>query len=62
MKKPVSSHRWNEIIPNWHLTDQRHLQSLVELLQDVGQLLGQYYRVDDDPSGNELPDQLIFLA
>ncbi len=44
------------------MADQRHLQSLVELLQDVGQLLGQYYRVDDDPSGNELPDQLIFLA
>jgi uncharacterized membrane protein len=34
---------------------------LVALLGDVGQLLRQYYQLDNDPNGNELADKLIYL-
>ena len=39
----------------------RQVDSLVELLSDVGQLLRQYYQLEHDPSGNEIADKMIFL-
>ena len=39
----------------------RHIDSLVALLGDVGQLLRQYYQLDNDPSGNEIVDKMIFI-
>ena len=39
----------------------RNIDSLVALLGDVGQLLRQYYQLDNDPSGNEIADRMIFI-
>ncbi len=36
-------------------------ESLSELLDEVGQLLRQYYYLENDPSGNELSDTVVFL-
>lgn len=43
------------------LANQKMEESLTDLLDEVGQLLGQYYHLEDDPSGNELSDTVIFL-
>lgn len=36
-------------------------QSLSELLNEIGQLLRQYYQLEDDPEGNELSDTVVHL-
>ncbi|WP_201588064.1 TPM domain-containing protein [Psychrobacter jeotgali] len=36
-------------------------ESLSDLLNEVGQLLRQYYHLEHDPSGNELSDTVVFL-
>lgn len=35
--------------------------SLNELLDEIGQLLRQYYHLEHDPEGNELSDTVVFL-
>lgn len=35
--------------------------SLADLLDEVGQLLRQYYHLEHDPAGNELSDTVVFL-
>lgn len=35
--------------------------SLSDLLDEVGQLLRQYYHLENDPAGNELSDTVVFL-
>lgn len=37
------------------------VQSMTTLLSDIGQLLRQYYYLEEDPKGNELSDELIYL-
>lgn len=39
----------------------KQVDSLCGLLDDVGQLLRQHYRLSHDPRGNELPDKLVYL-
>lgn len=41
--------------------NQKNEQSLTDLLEEVGQLLRQYYHLEDDPAGNELSDTVVFL-
>lgn len=36
-------------------------ESLTDLLDEVGQLLRQYYYLEHDPEGNELSDTVVFL-
>ncbi len=36
-------------------------ESLSELLDEVGQVLRQYYHLEDNPEGNELSDTVVFL-
>ncbi|WP_227429958.1 TPM domain-containing protein [Psychrobacter sp. I-STPA6b] len=36
-------------------------ESLSELLEEIGQLLRQYYYLGNDPAGNELPDGVVVL-
>lgn len=36
-------------------------ESLAELLDEVGQVLRQYYHLEDNPEGNELSDTVVFL-
>ena len=36
-------------------------ESLSELLEEIGQLLSQYYHLEHDPAGNELSDSVVFL-
>ena len=36
-------------------------ESLMGLLDEIGQLLRQYYRLENDPAGNELSDTVVFL-
>ena len=43
------------------IANQRVEASLTELLDEVGQLLSQYYHLEHDPSGNELSDTVVFL-
>ena len=35
--------------------------SLAGLLDEIGQLLRQYYHLEDNPSGNELSNTVVFL-
>lgn len=35
--------------------------SLADLLDEIGQLLRQYYHLEHDPAGNELSDKVVFL-
>ena len=35
--------------------------SLAELLDEIGQVLRQYYHLEHDPAGNELSDTVVFL-
>ena len=39
----------------------KQVDSLCGLLDDVGQLLRQHYRLSHDPRGNELPDKVVYL-
>lgn len=43
------------------LAQQQLVQSLENLLDDIGQLLRQYYYLEHDPAGNELSDTVVFL-
>lgn len=43
------------------IANQKMEESLSELLDEVGQLLRQYYYLEDNPSGNELSDTVVFL-
>ena len=36
-------------------------ESLSDLLDEIGQLLNQYYHLEHDPAGNELSDTVVFL-
>ncbi|MGP9689567.1 TPM domain-containing protein [Psychrobacter sp. AOP22-C1-C5] len=36
-------------------------ESVGELLEEVGQVLRQYYQLEDNPSGNELSNTVVFL-
>lgn len=42
--------------------NQKFEDSLCELLDEIGQLLRQYYYLENDPSGNELSDSVVFLT
>lgn len=43
------------------ITHQKVEDSLTDLLDDIGQLLSQYYQLEDDSAGNELSDTVVFL-
>ncbi len=43
------------------IANQKMEASLSELLDEVGQLLRQYYHLEHDPAGNELSDTVVFL-
>ncbi|MGP4713802.1 TPM domain-containing protein [Psychrobacter sp. DM8] len=43
------------------IANQKMEASLIELLDEIGQLLRQYYHLEDDPEGNELSDTVVFL-
>ncbi len=43
------------------IANQKIEESLTELLDEVGQLLRQYYYLEQDPAGNELSDTVVFL-
>ncbi|WP_201617439.1 TPM domain-containing protein [Psychrobacter urativorans] len=43
------------------IANQKTEDSLADLLDDIGQLLSQYYRLENDPAGNELLDTVVFL-
>ena len=43
------------------IAHQKTEESLSELLDEVGQVLRQYYHLEHDPAGNELSDTVVFL-
>lgn len=43
------------------IANQKTEESLTELLDEIGQVLRQYYHLEDNPSGNELSDTVVFL-
>lgn len=43
------------------IANKKPAESLTELLDEIGQLLRQYYRLEDDPAGNELSDTVLFI-
>ena len=43
------------------IANQKTEESLAELLDEVGQVLRQYYHLEQDPAGNELSDTVVFL-
>lgn len=43
------------------IAEQKTEESLINLLDDIGQLLRQYYHLENDPEGNELSDTVLFL-
>lgn len=43
------------------IANQNTEESLAELLDEVGQVLRQYYHLEQNPSGNELSDTVVFL-
>ncbi|MBA2058422.1 TPM domain-containing protein [Psychrobacter cryohalolentis] len=43
------------------IANQKTEESLTELLDEVGQVLRQYYHLEQNPSGNELSDTVVFL-
>lgn len=43
------------------IATQKTEESLAELLDEVGQVLRQYYHLEHDPEGNELSDTVVFL-
>lgn len=43
------------------ITNKKTEESVAELLDEVGQVLRQYYQLEDNPSGNELSNTVVFL-
>lgn len=43
------------------IANQKTEESLTDILDEVGQLLRQYYHLENDPAGNELSDTVVFL-
>ncbi|MDN5664662.1 TPM domain-containing protein [Psychrobacter celer] len=43
------------------IANQKTEESLLELLDEVGQVLLQYYHLEHDPAGNELSDTVVYL-
>ena len=43
------------------IANQTTEESLAELLDEVGQVMRQYYHLEHDPAGNELSDTVVFL-
>ena len=43
------------------IANKKTEESLTELLDEVGQVLRQYYHLEQNPSGNELSDTVVFL-
>ncbi|MBH0086679.1 TPM domain-containing protein [Psychrobacter sp. SCQQ22] len=43
------------------IANQKTEESLAELLDEVGQVMRQYYHLEHDPAGNELSDTVVFL-
>ncbi len=43
------------------IANQKTAESLTDLLDEVGQLLRQYYHLENDPQGNELSDTVLFI-
>jgi len=43
------------------IANQKTEESLTELLDEIGQVLRQYYHLEHNPSGNELSDTVVFL-
>ncbi|HCN16546.1 MULTISPECIES: TPM domain-containing protein [Psychrobacter] len=43
------------------IANKKTEESLTELLDEVGQLLRQYYHLEHNPAGNELSDTVVFL-
>ena len=43
------------------IANQKTEESLLELLDEVGQVLRQYYHLEHDPAGNELSDTVVYL-
>ena len=43
------------------IAKQKTEESLLELLDEVGQVLRQYYHLEHDPAGNELSDTVVYL-
>ncbi|MBH0097284.1 TPM domain-containing protein [Psychrobacter sp. NZS113] len=43
------------------IANQKTEGSLAELLDEVGQVMRQYYHLEHDPAGNELSDTVVFL-
>ncbi len=43
------------------IANQKIEESLTDLLDEIGQLLRQYYHLEHDPEGNELSDTVVFL-
>ncbi|MBF0659461.1 TPM domain-containing protein [Psychrobacter sp. NG25] len=43
------------------IVNQKTEESLAELLDEVGQVMRQYYHLEHDPAGNELSDTVVFL-
>ena len=43
------------------IAKQKTEESVGELLDEVGQVLRQYYQLEDNPSGNELSNTVVFL-
>lgn len=43
------------------IANKKTEESLADLLDEIGQLLRQYYHLENNPSGNELSNTVIFL-
>ncbi|MGP5211745.1 TPM domain-containing protein [Psychrobacter alimentarius] len=43
------------------IANKKTEESVAELLDEVGQVLRQYYQLEDNPSGNELSNTVVFL-
>lgn len=43
------------------ISNKKTEESLAELLDEVGQVLRQYYQLEHNPAGNELSDTVVFL-
>jgi uncharacterized membrane protein len=43
------------------IANKKTEESVGELLEEVGQVLRQYYQLEDNPSGNELSNTVVFL-
>lgn len=43
------------------IQQNKPIDSLKELLHDISDLLKQYYQLGKDPSGNELPDNVVYI-